>query len=404
MPPVTVPEEPTPEDVQEAKRQANEGWIDHPFVNAASRTNMIGLALTCPVRPMLDDANVPVADIDSPTAGSGKDLAATIAALAGTGKFPGTMSNPSSNAEWRKQITAQLRSGERFVLVSDVTGTLDNAPLRRFVTTPWWSDRILGVSKQVRLRASAVFCVTGNNLRPSGDMVRRCYLIRIDPEMERPELRQDFKHDQPSWAYDHRAELTAALLTLARAWVVAGRPEPDTPTLGGFEEWCRVVGGILQYAGYEDFLGNQSELRDTEFSEDNRWSMLLESIYEWQEKVRNGEPFKTRELAGGIKALEKSRKGRGDSLIGPIIERLPERIQRKVSRGEPFAESLGKTFAYRTDRRFPGGWLLESIDKGREGTLWKVRQEGEHNGPGQDTSERPPPSDTTRSDVSDAPF
>ncbi len=404
MPHVTVPEEPTNEDLEEARRWVRQPWIDHPFVNEASWTNTLALNLSNLVRPLLKDANIPVAVVDSPTAGSGKDLLAQNSAVSSTGKFPGTMSNPSSDDEWRKQITAQLKKGERFVLVSDVTGTLDNAPLRRFVTTPWWSDRILQMSKQVQLRADAVWCVTGNNLRPSGDMVRRCYLIRIDPEMERPELREDFKYQQPEWTYEHRAELAAALLTLARAWVVAGRPEPDTPTLGSFEEWCRVVGGILQYAGYEDFLGNQGELRDTEFSEDNRWSMLLESIYEWQEKARNGEPFTTRDLAGGIKTFEKSRKGRGDSLIGTVIERLPERIQRKVSQGDPFAQSLGRTFSYRTDRRFPCGLWLESVEKGREGTLWKVRQEGEHNGPGQDTSERQPTSDTTRSDVSDAPF
>jgi len=233
---VTVADEPTRKDVSEAKEWLREAWWDHPFVGEASWTNMIALALTPVVRPLLEDANVPVGIIDAPRAGSGKDLAAQIAALASTDRYPGTMSNPSGSDEWRKQITAQLKRGELFVLVSDIEGPLDNAPLRRVVTTPTWSDRILGVTRQVRLPSSAVWCATGNNLRPTGDMVRRCFLIRLDTEMQRPWERTGFKHQQPQWAQEHRGELSGALLTLARAWIIDGMPDAAPPHFGKFRE------------------------------------------------------------------------------------------------------------------------------------------------------------------------
>ena len=41
----------------------------------------------------------------------------------------------------------------------------------------------------------------------------------------------------------------AALLTLARTWEVAGRPEGDGPFVGGFDPWRQTVGGILAGAG-----------------------------------------------------------------------------------------------------------------------------------------------------------
>jgi hypothetical protein len=354
MEPISVSEEPSSEDVKEAVELLEEAWIDHPFTSEASWTNMIALALTPVVSPLLGDANVPIALIDAPRAGSGKDLAAQIAALASTGQFPGTMNDPSGDDEWRKQITAQLKRGERFIVVSDLTGTLDNAPLRRVLTTPVWSDRILGATRQVRLPANAVWCASGNNLRPRGDMVRRCYLIRIDTEMERPWTRTGFKHQQPQWAREHRGELAAALLTLARAWIAAGRPEPDVSPLGSFEQWCRVIGGILQHAGFENFLGNQDELSNTEFSEDDEWSLLLEAIDEWQEKVLDGEPFTARKLAEEIEEYRGERPDSGSS-VGPIVEHLPENLQRKVRQEEPVAQSLGKTLGWKKKSPIPRG-------------------------------------------------
>jgi hypothetical protein len=374
MGPISVSEEPSSEDVKEAVELLEEAWTDHPFTGEASWTNMVALALTPVVRPLLGDANVPLGIIDAPSPGSGKDLAAQIAALASTGQFPGTMNDPSGDDEWRKQITAQLRRGERFIVVSDLTGTLDNAPLRRVLTTPVWSDRILGVTRQVRLPADPAWCATGNNLRPRGDMVRRCYLIRIDTGMEQPWTRTGFKYQQPQWAREHRGELAAALLTLARAWIAAGRPEPNVSPLGSFEQWCRVIGGILQHAGFENFLGNQDELSNTEFSEDDEWSLLLEAIDEWQEKVLDGEPFTARKLAEEIEEYRGERPDSGSS-VGPIVEHLPENLQRKVRQEEPVAQSLGKTLGWKKNRRFPGGWFLTSEGRGREGTRWVVRRD-----------------------------
>jgi hypothetical protein len=56
---------------------------------------------------------------------------------------------------------------------------------------------------------------------------------------------------------DHRGDLIAALLVLARYWFLNGRPKPKkVRSLGSFETWCNVVGGILELAGVEGFLGN----------------------------------------------------------------------------------------------------------------------------------------------------
>ena len=53
-----------------------------------------------------------------------------------------------------------------------------------------------------------------------------------------------------------------AALTLARNWFSEGRPQWSGRPLGSYEEWSRLVGGILEAADIPGFLGNKSEARD----------------------------------------------------------------------------------------------------------------------------------------------
>jgi hypothetical protein len=371
-----VPDDPSEGQIDSALDFLGEAWADHPFADQASRANTLALALTPVVRPLLGDANAPLSIIDATRAGSGKSLLAEIAGTMATGQTPATMTAPNGDAEWRKQITAQLNTGERFIVVDDVTGTIDSASLRRVITSSAWSDRILGESEQVRLPATTMWCATGNNLRPRGDMVRRCFLIRLDTQMVRPWKRSGFTHDQPDWTRENRGRLACALLTLARAWISAGQPAGDTPTLGSFERWSHVVGGILAHAGVDGFLENLSELEDSEFGEDQEWATLLAAVSEWQAKVHDENAFPVRTLIRFVKShSEGSGQSANSDLALRIRDSLPEEIQKRLSRDEPVAKSLGRSFGYREDRRFPAGWHITRVGKGREGSRWRVQKD-----------------------------
>jgi hypothetical protein len=419
-----IPENPTAEDVENACEWLHEAWVDHPFDSEASRANTYALALTPIVRPMLDRGNAPFAIVDATRPGSGKTMLAETAGTAGTGQIPAVMGAPSGDDEWRKQITAQLRRGERFVIVDDVTGTINNPSIRRAISAPVWSDRILGASDQLRLRSEATWCATGNNLRPQGDMVRRCYLIRLDTEMVRPYKRTDFKHEQPAWTRKHRGELAAALLTLVRAWVVAGQPAPDAPVMGGFTRWVHVVGGVLQNAGIDGFLDNLDELEDTAFSEDDQWARLLAAIYEWARDcdATRRPRFTAGDLAESVESNYSGDPMGRDPVVMRIVEDLPDRLVTKLRRREPIAHSLGKALHFRMDRKYPGGWYLRRRGKGRNGVIWEVHRDdvtidrdatrpgdphppSEPNGVGgAPTGEGPNPSSHRHSCADEAPF
>jgi hypothetical protein len=76
-----------------------------------------------------------------------------------------------------------------------------------------------------------------------------------------------------------------AALVLVRHWIAAGRPL-GTKTLGSYERWAAVMGGILRAAGIPGFLGNLDALYDEADTEGAMWRELVDT---WWDKYRDGE-------------------------------------------------------------------------------------------------------------------
>jgi putative DNA primase/helicase len=102
--------------------------------------------------------------------------------------------------------------------------------------------RIYGKTTDVEIPNISCLFVTGNNLNIPGDMTRRVLVCRIDPKMERPETR-DFDFDVEEEAKRDRPALVHAILTILRAYVLAGRPPQHGRPLGSFGQfsrWCET--------------------------------------------------------------------------------------------------------------------------------------------------------------------
>ena len=178
-----------------------------------------------------------------------------------------------------------LISGPQIVVIDNVTAMLKSAKLSQMLTARTWSDRMLGISKMLNLPQTAAWFATGNNIQLGGDIARRAYWIRLDAAIAQPWLRDGFRHpDLMKWVHEHRSELLSMLLTMVRAWVVAGKPKGTAPRIGSFEEWSKTIGGILTYAGVDDFLGNAAELYDNADQETGQWDLFLE---QWQKLHRD---------------------------------------------------------------------------------------------------------------------
>ena len=90
------------------------------------------------------------------------------------------------------------------------------------------------------------------------------------------------------WVRANRARLVAACLTLCQAWIAAGKPR-GKKTIGSYENWAQIVGGVLETAGIPGFLGNLEEMMAASDSEGAGWSAFIAA---WWDR------FGTAEVAG----------------------------------------------------------------------------------------------------------
>jgi hypothetical protein len=252
----TIPIQPTTSDIQEAKEVIDEAIGEFPYDSDASKANAIGTLLTPIVRPAIKGP-VPIALLDAPQQGTGKSLLASVIAITATGRPSAMMAAPDNDEEWRKRITATLYSGANVITIDNIEGQLKAPSLANALTAEVWKDRILGRIESIELPQLATWMATGNNIRLGGDLQRRAYWIRLDAHSGKPWLGRTFKHpDLKAWVTENRGRIIGALLTLTRAWFAAGQPPAKNPTIGGYESWCRTIGGILEHAGVPGFLDN----------------------------------------------------------------------------------------------------------------------------------------------------
>lgn len=183
--------------------------------------------------------------------------------------------------EWRKRITASLISGISHILIDNVKQPVVSGSLAAALTAPLWTDRILGQSKMVTVPNRQTWVATGNNISADGELARRFCWIRLDSNHERPWQRKDFKHpDLRKWVQDHRGELITAALVLVRNWFDEGCPE-GALSIGSFESWSRVIGGILGACGIEGFMDNTTDSYVAIDSETALWSEFVKTWWDW---------------------------------------------------------------------------------------------------------------------------
>ena len=269
-----IPERPTAEQIAEARALICEDLLgDFPFVGAAEMAHCVALLLLGFVRAMIDGPT-PLHLIEKPTPGTGATLMVDSITTILTGAGASVMTEGRDDEEWRKRVTAKLRQVPSILLIDNLRNKLDSSAVAAALTAPFWEDRILGASEMARLPIRCVWIATGNNPEFSNEMARRLVRIRLDAHVERPWQRAGFRHpDLNIWVRANRARLVAACLTLCQAWIAAGRPRGQR-SIGSYENWAGVIGGILETAGIDGFLGNIEEMMAASDSEGGAWRVV----------------------------------------------------------------------------------------------------------------------------------
>lgn len=357
-----VPEHPAPGVVKAAVGLLDEATEGFPFISDHDRANYYGALLTPLLRELVGPPyKLVVFWAHQP--GSGKSLLARVLRILHGGVFRSAA--PTTEEEWHKALSTILNvTTAPVVTLDNVTGTLKSGTLDGLLTSARWGARQLGrTDDQIDRANDRLWTVTSNNASIGGDLVRRTMWVGIDPAVPHPELRTGFAiTDLPAWVRARRGDLLAALLTLVRAWVMAGRPSVATRS-DDYARWSSVVAGILSVAGVPGAFDHPDSARQEVSEDDEELATFLAAA----DQVFPGDRWTVRELldrAWPVAGVGTANRFPEDALPGPVAERPT---------GQARATTLGKWLGFR-EGRWAGGRCLRrhKRDTSDNTTRWEI--------------------------------
>lgn len=367
-----VPEKPNKEDIKKSIDLLKEIFVDFPFIDNASRINTIAALMGAVLRPIIPGA-VPLALIDKPQAGTGASLIADVIGRIVTGRPTSMMPAPEDDAAWRKMITSSIAKGRIVAIIDNVETKLYTPSLAVVLTCTVWEDRMLGTNQMVTLPNRNVWIATGNNIQLGGDLPRRCFWVRMDAGCAKPWQEREivFKHPELiEWVDSNRGEILKSILTLARAWIIAKRPKPTKiPKMGGFEGWRDTIGGILEYVGECDFLGNLEQMYLEADTDTPAWEMFFEI---WMGVWGAGKEITVADIEERLQKEQDPHQLKPGELR--LCDHLPDVLADAWAGKKNFNRVLGKSLSKLNQRVYTNGLKIVKGSIAHHATQWSVVQ------------------------------
>jgi hypothetical protein len=307
----------------------------------------------------------------APVPSSGKSyLFDTVSAIATSQAMP-VIAAGRTEEETEKRLGAAMLAGQPLITIDNVNGELHGDALCQIIERPRPQVRILGKSEliDVEARGTTLFA-NGNNITIVGDLCRRVVITKLDPNMERPELRA-FTGKPVETVLVDRGAYVAAALTICRAYIAAGRPDLKK-RLASFEGWSDTVRSALTWLGKADPIDSMEMVRD----EDPEKAALGDVLAAWADAIGTG-------ASHGLQlkeVIEMVNRGRIDTTTGIFRHEFPElssAVHAILSRGrrQPDATSLG--YWMRSNKnRVVNGMRFEARTDSEGNTWWVARLDG----------------------------
>lgn len=222
----------------------------------------------------------PMTIVEANTAGAGKTLLVKLASVICHGKVVPPLPL-SSQEEIRKCLLAFIGQCRETLWFDNVVGRLGCPTLDAILTSPCWSDRVLGSSQIVSCDLRIIPVATANNATIGHDLVRRAVRCRLVSEHETPETRGGFRYpDIIDFIAQKREYLVDKFISVLYSYIynlLRGDAAPGT-LLGSFEVWSRYVSGCVEWCGLPSPITTQAELRA---EADSSRSALAELLVLW---------------------------------------------------------------------------------------------------------------------------
>lgn len=180
--------------------------------------------------------------------GAGATTLVMIAVVPVLGMMP-TGVKTDDDGETRKALTAAVREARQVILLDNQKARLSSAALEAFISSPQWSDRLLGENSTIAGPNLATVFATANGCTVSADMRRRSLFAELHLDVERAEDRQFRRPLDLPTLLALRTKVLAALWSMVRHWDSNGRPGPSR-SHSAFSSWAQTVAGIVEAAGF----------------------------------------------------------------------------------------------------------------------------------------------------------
>jgi putative DNA primase/helicase len=368
MPPIS--ERPTHDDALAALELIEGLLTEFNFVSDVAKSVAVSAIITPVARGAF--TVVPMHAADAPVAGSGKSHLLDTVAVTSTGQYMPVITAGRSEEELEKRLGAAMLAGQPLISIDNVTGILRGDALCQMIERPRPQVRVLGKSElvEVEARGTSLFA-NGNNLILGGDICRRVLITRLDPKVERPELRV-FKGNPVQTVLKNRGAYITACLTICRAYIAAGRPD-KRPRLASFEDWSDTVRSALVWLGMEDPVNSMVSV----WADDPETAELGALLAAWADTFGTGHQHRTtlRDVITKINDFDvveinnqQTRTYKNPELRSAVYAAL-------VASRQPDVASLSYWLRSRKNRIVNAMWF--ESDTGHKNTSWWVmRQNG----------------------------
>lgn len=338
------------------------------LANILSEFPLVGLedfsvGLSALISPVLRPAlgRVPMHAITAPDIGSGKSYLAHCCSVLATGHPASIITTGKDEAEMEKRLGTALIDGMPFVLIDNVSSVLKGDFLCAAIDQPRLSIRLLGHSKSVQVEPHAVIFVTGNNLRISGDVIRRTITCQLNPGVENA-YERTFETSPLTMIAADRGKYIAAALIACRGFLLSGL-KPVSPPLAGFEEWSNVIRSTIVGLGYADPVRTISALREND-PERERFGQVIDAWYA---------TFEGREVtASGVIALA-IEKDSSNHLLRTDLHDALMAVAKERNGTVLSTQRLGE-WLRSNQNRILNGRVFRRGAKTQSGVLWRLEQ------------------------------
>jgi putative DNA primase/helicase len=330
---------------------------EFPFDGDASRSVALSMLMTPELRGAM--SVTPMHLIKAPAPGTGKSYLADCASMIATGDRCAVEAASPNTEETEKRLIGSALDGHPIIALDNCRDILEGDFLCQITERPLLKLRALGKSTKYRIPNTFTFFANGNNVTVAEDMVRRTIACTMDANLETPEGRK-FKMNPLAMINLDRGKYVAAILTIARAYLVADRPNP-LPPLSSFEEWSHLVREPLVWLGCADPVQTMSALRQADPKAGERHSVFAA----WKSEIGVGRNRACRtseliEVAASRPKLQEALLTIAPQRFGGEQKINPQALGIWLARYENTIASGCKLMVDRTDATRPR-WFLEFV-------------------------------------------